>query len=46
MGGTVWEFQIDPNRVPEEIKNIIGTRRKKRNEKKSIEGDNKSSKKL
>ena len=29
VGGSVWEFKVDPKRLREEIKNNIETRRKK-----------------
>ena len=46
VGGSVWELKIDPKRLREEIKNDIERRRKKRSEKKTIENDKKSFKKL
>ncbi len=42
----VWELKIDPKRLRKEIKNEIEKRRTKRNEKKSINNDKKSSTKL
>ena len=35
MGGSVYEFKIDPKRLREEIKNDIERRRKKRDEKRA-----------
>ena len=46
VGGSVWELNIDPKRLREEIKNDIEKRRKKRYEQKTINNDKKSSKKL
>ena len=46
MGRSVWEFNIDPKRLREEIKNGIALRRKKRDEKKSIKSDKKNSKRF
>ena len=46
VGGSVWEFKIDPKRFREEIKNDIEKRRKKRDENKSLKGGKKSFKKL
>ena len=46
MGGSVWELQIDPKRLREQIKNDIEKIRKKSDENKSPKGDKKSSKKL
>ena len=46
MGGSVWELKIDPKRLREGLKNDIEQRRKKRDEKKRLKGDKKSSKKL
>ena len=42
----VWEFKIDPKRLREGIKNDIERRREKIDEKKSINNDKKSFKKL
>ena len=36
MAGSVWELEIDPKRLREEIKDDIEKRTWKRNEKKSI----------
>ena len=46
VGGSAWELKIDPKRLREEIKNDIERRRQKIDEKKSIENDKKSFKKL
>ena len=46
FGGSVWELKIDPKRFREKIKNDIEKQRNKRDEKKSLKGDKKSSKKL
>ena len=46
VGGSAWELKIDTRRLRKKIKNDIEKRRKKRGEKKSIENDKKSSKKL
>ena len=46
VGGSVWEFKIDPKRLREEIKNDIEIRRQKIDEKKTIKNDKKSIKKL
>ena len=46
VGGSVYEFKIDPKRLREEIKNDIEKERTKRNEQKSIRNDKKMSKKL
>ena len=44
VGGSVWEFKIDPKRLREEIKVDIERRRKKKDEKKSIKSDKKITK--
>ena len=44
-GGAVWELKFDPNRFREGIKNDIETRRKKRDERKSIKSDKRRFKK-
>ena len=43
VGGSAWEFKIDPKRFRKKIKNDIENRRTKRGEKKSIKNDKKSS---
>ena len=44
VGGSAWEFKIDPKMFRKKIKHDIENIREKRGEKKSINNDKKSSK--